>query len=175
MEQQKQEMSLPERVKAGWDDLRQSNLRAQAHYAVFRATQNIKHKDGLFARYKRRFLENWETWLGIGAGFTGLLMLLNPDGLWRWQLLLITVAVLTAPILADMLIGLKKVFTEYPGKQFIGQVLTLEQPIVDGRGSIRLDNQDWQLAGPDCPEQSQVRVIAIKDRTLYVKTLEQPE
>lgn len=175
MEQQKQEMTFAQRLKAGWDDFRQTNLRAQAHYAVFRATQNIKQKNGLVARYKQRFLANWETWLGIGAGVTGLLMLLTPDSLWRWQLLLAILAILAAPLLADMWHSLKKIFTEYPGKQFIGQVITLEQPIVEGKGQIRLDNQEWQLAGIDCPAETRVKVIAIRDRTLYIKPLEQPE
>ena len=46
---------------------------------------------------------------------------------------------------------LQRLFTEYPGKHFIGQVITLEEGIVDGKGNIRLDNQAWQLAGSDCP------------------------
>lgn len=175
MEQQKQDMSFAQRLRAKWGEFRQTNLRAQAHYAVFRATQNIKQKDGVFARYKQRFLNSWETWLGIGAGITGLFMLLNPDSLWRWQLLLILLAVLLAPLIADLLHSLKKVFTEYPGKHFIGQVITLKQPIEDGKSSIRLDNQEWNLEGTDCPTGTQVKVIAIKDRTLYIKPLGESE
>lgn len=175
MEQENQQMTFVQRLKKGWDGFRQTNLRAQAHYAVFRTTQNIKSKNGQVKQYQQRFMAGWEKWLGIGAGMTGLLMLLNPDGLWRWQFLLVVVGVLLAPLLVDLFTSLKKVFTEYPGKQLIGQVVTLEQPIVEGAGNIRLDNQEWQLTGIDCPAGTQARIIAIKDRTLYITPLGQAE
>jgi membrane protein implicated in regulation of membrane protease activity len=98
-------------------------------------------------------------------------MLLNPDGLWRWQFLLVLFSVLLAPLFADLFKSLKRVFTEYPGKQLIGQVITLEQPVVDGSGSIRLDNLEWQLAGTDCPAGTQARIVAINDKTLYITPL----
>jgi membrane protein implicated in regulation of membrane protease activity len=173
MEQEKQQLTFMQRLQQSWAAFRQTNLRAQTHYAVFRATQNLKHKSGLVKQYQQRFATSWETWLGVGAGITGLLMLLNPDGLWRWQFLLVVIVVLLAPFFADLFTSLKKVFTEYPGKQLIGQVITLEQPLVDGTGSIRLDNLEWQLAGTDCPAGTQARVIAINDRILYITPLSQ--
>lgn len=171
MKQEKQQMTLTQRLRKSWADLRQTNVRAQAHYAVFRTTQHIKNKHGLVKRYQQRFIAGWEKWLGVGAGITGLLMLLNPDGLWRWQFVLVLIGVLVAPLLADLWHSLKKVFTEYPGKQLIGQVITLEQALVDGIGSIRLDNLEWQLAGIDCPAGTPVKIIAINDRTLYITPL----
>lgn len=141
------------------------------HYAVFRTTQNIKQKNDLMGRYRQRFAEEWEKWLGIGAGITALLMLFNPDGLWRWQILFLLLAIALAPLLTDLFLALRKPFTEYPGKHLIGQTATLDEPIVDGKGSIRLDNQLWQLAGMDTSAGTEVRVIAINDRTLYVTPL----
>ncbi|SEA86172.1 MAG: NfeD family protein [Candidatus Thiothrix putei] len=173
MEQEKQQMTLAQRLQKSWADLRQTNLRAQAHYAVFRTTQHIKNKNGLVKQYQQRFIAGWEKWLGVGAGITGLLMLLNPDSLWRWQFVLVLISVLLAPLLANLFHSLKKVFTEYPGKQLIGQVITLEQPIVEGTGTIRLDNLEWQLAGVDCLAGTQARIIAINDRTLYITPLNQ--
>lgn len=175
MEQENHNKTFVQRMQNWWNGFRQTNLRAQAHYTVFRTTQNIKNKNGLFKQYQGRFKAGWEKWLGFGAGLTGLLMLLNPEGLWRWQFFLVLLGVLCAPLLADLWGEFKKVFTEYPGKQFIGQVITLEQPIVDGTGTTRLDNQEWQLAGADCPAGSNVRVIAIKDRTLYTTPISQPD
>ncbi|OQX15856.1 MAG: hypothetical protein BWK73_05600 [Thiothrix lacustris] len=173
MEQEKQPTTLIQRLQASWADLRQTNLRAQAHYTVFRTTQHLKNKHGLVKQYQQRFFAGWEKWLGVGAGITGLFMLLNPDGLWRWQFALILISVLIAPLLATAWHSLKKVFTEYPGKQLIGQVITLEQAMVDGTGSIRLDNLEWQLAGDDCPAGAQAKIIAINDRTLYITPLNQ--
>ena len=171
MEQDNQPTTLLQRVKNGWTEFRRTNVRAQTHYAIFRTTQHLKNKDGLVKQYQQRFVASWETWLGIGAGITGLLMLLNPDGLWRWQFLLVLFSVLLAPLFADLFKSLKRVFTEYPGKQLIGQVITLEQPVVDGSGSIRLDNLEWQLAGTDSPAGTQARIVAINDKTLYITPL----
>lgn len=151
-----------------WKGFRQSNPQAQLHYAIFQATQRIKQRNQSVAQYKKRFMDEWDKWLGMGAGFTGLLLLLNPDGLWRWQIPLVIVAVLLAPYLADIYRALKKPFTEYPGKQLIGQIITLTTPITDGKGEIRLDNQTWQLSGMDCTADKQVKIIALSDRTLYV-------
>ncbi len=171
MEQENQPQSFGQRVQTWWKNFRQNNLRAQAHYAVFRATHNLKQRSDLFQRYKQRLVINWDQWLGIGAGLAGLLMLLNPAGLWRWQLFVLLLGVGLGPLIADFWESLRRPFTEYPGKQYIGQVFTLEQPIVEGKGSIKLDNQVWQLSGQSCPAGSQVRIIAINDRTLYITVL----
>ncbi len=171
MEQEKQAMTFAQRIASWWQNLQQTDLRAQAHYMIFRTTQQLKQKNDLLSYYKQRFMDDWLKWLGIGVGVTGLLMLLNPDGVWRWQLLWIVLAGLLAPLVADFWLGLQKLFTEYPGKQLIGQVLTLEQGIEDGKGTARVDNQTWQISGQDCPAQTQVRIIAINDQTLHVAPL----
>ena len=171
MEQEKQDLSFVQRLQQSWQNLQQANLRAQAHYAVFRTAQHIKQQNSLLLYYKQRFLADWAKWLGIGVGVTGVLMLFNPEGIWRWQWFWVASGAILAPLFADVWLMLQRLFTEYPGKHFIGQVITLEEGIVDGKGNIRLDNQAWQLAGSDCPPQTQVRVIAINDRTLHVTPL----
>lgn len=173
MEQANQEMTFAQRLRSAWDSLRQANLRAQAHYMVFRAAQQFKQKNSLITYYRQRFIVDWPKWLGIGAGLTGLMMLLNPDEIWRWQWLWIVAGVLFAPLMEDMFSILQKLLTEYPGKHLIGQVITLEGGIVEGRAEVRLENQQWEVAGADCQPQSKVRIIAINDRTLYVTPFDQ--
>lgn len=171
MKQEKQDWSFAQRLQHSWQNLKQTNLRAQAHYAIFRTAQHLKQQNNLLLHYKQRLLAGWVKWLGIGVGLTGILMLFNPKAIWRWQWVWIISGTLLAPLLADFWLILQRLFTEYPGQHLIGQVITLEEGIVDGKGSIRLDNQMWQLAGSDCPPQTQVKVIAINDRTLHVTPL----
>ncbi len=171
MAQKNQDTSPIQRLQNAWQRWQQTNWRAQAHYAVFRTMHHLKQKNHGWQHYQQRLRTDWPKWLGMGAGFTGLLLLLNPAGIWRWQLLFVLLSTVMAPWVTDIWASLRKPFTEYPGKQFIGQVLTLEQPIVDGKGSTKLENQLWHLTGADTPAGTQVRVIAIHNRTLYITAL----
>ena len=40
----------------------------------------------------------------------------------------------------------------------VGRVFTLEKPIVDGIGTVRIDDTIWRVRGPDCPAGSRVKV-----------------
>ena len=41
----------------------------------------------------------------------------------------------------------------------VGREFTLEKPIVDGSGTVRIDDTIWRVAGPDAPAGSRVRVV----------------
>jgi hypothetical protein len=47
MEKENQNLTFTQRLQSLWQDLKQTNLRAQTHYMVFRTTQNIKQKNDL--------------------------------------------------------------------------------------------------------------------------------
>ena len=51
----------------------------------------------------------------------------------------------------------------------IGRVFTLEQPIVDGIGTVRIDDTVWRVNGPECPAGSRVRVTQADGATLAVE------
>ena len=41
----------------------------------------------------------------------------------------------------------------------VGRVFTLEKPIVDGSGTVRIDDTIWRVAGPDAPAGSRVKIV----------------
>ena len=41
---------------------------------------------------------------------------------------------------------------------YVGRVFTLDKPIVDGIGTIRIDDTVWRVSGPDCPAGSRVKI-----------------
>src|SRR5258708_30774327 len=41
----------------------------------------------------------------------------------------------------------------------VGRVFTLEKPIIDGWGTVRIDDTVWRVAGPDTPPRNRVRVV----------------
>jgi membrane protein implicated in regulation of membrane protease activity len=50
----------------------------------------------------------------------------------------------------------------------VGRVFTLEKPIVDGFGTVRIDDTIWRVAGPDVPAGSRVRVVQADGANLTV-------
>lgn len=55
------------------------------------------------------------------------------------------------------------------GRLYTGRNFTLESPIVNGIGQLRVDDGQWRIAGPDLPAGSCVRVIAVEGATLKVE------
>jgi len=54
------------------------------------------------------------------------------------------------------------------GARFIGQSLTLESPIRDGNGRIKLGNREWPVRGPNLPVGARVRVTGVDGTILLV-------
>ena len=51
----------------------------------------------------------------------------------------------------------------------VGRVFTLEKPIVDGVGTVRIDDTVWRVSGPDCPAGSRVKVVRADGASLAVE------
>jgi inner membrane protein len=50
----------------------------------------------------------------------------------------------------------------------VGRVFTLEKPIIDGAGTVRIDDTIWRVAGPDAPAGSRVRIVHADGASLTV-------
>jgi hypothetical protein len=50
----------------------------------------------------------------------------------------------------------------------VGRVFTLEKPIIDGAGTVRIDDTIWRVAGPDTPAGSRVRIVQADGASLTV-------
>jgi membrane protein implicated in regulation of membrane protease activity len=52
----------------------------------------------------------------------------------------------------------------------IGRVFTLDKPIVDGVGTVRIDDTTWRvMSGLDCPAGGRVRVSRVDGAVLIVE------
>lgn len=56
------------------------------------------------------------------------------------------------------------------GAQLIGQVFPLESAIVDGRGRLKIGDAFWRAEGPDLPQGTRVRVVAVEGAGLRVES-----
>ena len=112
-------------------------------------------------------------WLGLSATLVGLISL-GVVWSWEWQLLAFAVFSFSAIPLWRRLGARAKGATDQPflnrrADAFIGQVFTLEKPIVAGCGTVGIGDTVWRISGPDCPSGSKVKVAAVDGATLRVE------
>ena len=112
-------------------------------------------------------------WLGLAALLVGLVsFVLHPS--WQTQLLMFAVfAACAVPVWRRLALGARKVddsnaFLNRRAEALVGRVFTLEKPIVDGAGTVRVDDTVWRVAGPDTPAGSRVRVVHADGANLTV-------
>jgi inner membrane protein len=112
-------------------------------------------------------------WLGLAALLVGLLsFVINPS--WQTQLLMFAVFVAAAVpawrYFARSASGnsVSNPFLNKRTEALIGRVFTLEKPIVDGSGTVRIDDTIWRVAGPDTPAGSRVKVVQADGASLTV-------
>ena len=51
---------------------------------------------------------------------------------------------------------------------YVGRVFTLDKPIVDGVGTIRIEDTVWRVSGPNLPAGSRVKVVQADGASLTV-------
>jgi membrane protein implicated in regulation of membrane protease activity len=112
-------------------------------------------------------------WLGLAAMATGVLDSLL--GL-SWQAASLTFAVLAvgAVVLGRWVTRSKgqpsaqEPFLNQRGQALVGRVFTLETPIKDGEGRIRIDDSSWRVVGADRFKGAKVRIVRVEGATLVV-------
>jgi membrane protein implicated in regulation of membrane protease activity len=113
-------------------------------------------------------------WLGLAALLVGLLTFaVSPS--WQLQLLLFAAfAAAAVPLwrhLARRDGGASRTnpFLNKRADALVGRVFTLEKPIIDGAGTVRIDDTIWRVAGPDTPAGSRVRIVRADGASLTVE------
>ena len=112
-------------------------------------------------------------WLGIAAAVTGLLAFLVGFG-WEGQVAVFAILSVASAFLGRVVYKRSTGPTDHPtlnrrAEQYVGRVVTLEQPIVNGVGRLKVGDSTWKIAGPDAPAGSRVRVCAAKGVVLQVE------
>ena len=112
-------------------------------------------------------------WLGVAAGVVGVVLLLAPELDWQIQLLLFAVLSVVSIAVGRTWLKRHPIETDLPtlnrrGEQYVGRVFTLEVPVVNGNGKIRVDDTTWKIRGDDRPAGSRVRVSGVDGTVLLV-------
>jgi membrane protein implicated in regulation of membrane protease activity len=112
-------------------------------------------------------------WLGLSAILVGIISLAV---VWSWQVQLIAFAVFAVASIPVWRHFARRVeqpsespFLNRRAAGYVGRVFTLDKPIVDGVGTIRIDDSIWRVSGPDCPAGSRVKVAHAEGVNLQVE------
>ncbi len=112
-------------------------------------------------------------WLGLAAIMVGVISL---GAVLSWQAQLITFAVLSFACIPLWRYFARKVeqpvdrpFLNRRAEGYVGRVFTLEKPIVNGIGTVRIEDTVWRVSGPDLPAGSRVKVARADGADLEVE------
>ncbi len=112
-------------------------------------------------------------WLGLAALAVGLISFVID---WSWQMQLVIFALLSLALIPVWRRFAPRV--EHPSESpllnrraesYIGRVFTLENPIVDGVGRVRIDDTVWRVTGPESAAGSRVRIVRAEGANLFVE------
>ncbi|MBN9587209.1 MAG: NfeD family protein [Afipia sp.] len=112
-------------------------------------------------------------WLGLAALIVGVLSF---GIVWSWQAQVIAFAALAIAMVplwryysGHNAKPTDKPFLNKRAEGFVGRVFTLDKPIVDGVGTVKIDDTVWRVSGPDAPAGSQVKVVGADGASLRVE------
>lgn len=119
-------------------------------------------------------------WIGLAALVIGALSLFFWEAaFWAWQLQFVLFAALSIifALLGRRYFGRNRDTSDEPflnqrEASLVGRTATLQEPIVEGRGRIRLDDTWWSVNGEDMPAGTRVRIAAARGRTLVIEPLD---
>jgi membrane protein implicated in regulation of membrane protease activity len=112
-------------------------------------------------------------WLGLSAILVGTISLALA---WSWQAQLIAFALFAIAAIPAWRRFARKVeapndrpFLNRRAQGYVGRVFTLDKPIVDGVGTVRIDDTIWRVSGPDFPAGSRVKIARAEGANLTVE------
>jgi len=113
-------------------------------------------------------------WMGVSALVLGSVLFVLPGIAIEWQIF----------IFAVLAVGSVVAWRRWRGqnnepqlqtplndraRMYMGRTFTLDSPIVNGVGQLRVDDGQWRASGPDLDAGRKVIVIAVDGATLKVK------
>ncbi len=105
-------------------------------------------------------------WLGISAGIVGVVLWLVPGLDWEYQLLLFAILSVASVVIARRYLSMHPLESDEPnlnlrGHQYVGRTFTLEEPVINSRGKIRVDDSTWKISCDDCDSGTKVVINGV--------------
>ncbi len=116
-------------------------------------------------------------WFGLAAGLVGVVALVVHGMSWQWEAVLFVVLAVASIAIAKVYLRRNPTETDDPalnrrGERLVGRRFNLETAIVNGRGSVKVDDGVWRASGPDLPAGRAVKVVGVDGSVLRVEAAE---
>ena len=106
-------------------------------------------------------------WMGVAALLVGLVLTVLPELAWTYQVLLFALLSVGSIVAWRLRLRRHPTRTNDPmlnrrGHQYVGRVFTLEAPVVNGHGKLRVDDSTWKVVvDQDCPTGTRLRIVGV--------------
>lgn len=112
-------------------------------------------------------------WIAIAAWVTALIVAFIPLTL-AWQLVVFVALAFVTVFLGRQYYARNPVESDDPNlnaraSRLIGQVVTVDSAIENGKGRVRVGDGVWNARGPDAPAGASVRIVAAEGTCLTVE------
>lgn len=113
-------------------------------------------------------------WFGVSAIIVGVVALIFPGLAWQPEVIAFVVLAVVLVIVgrryyAGGLGRIRPSGLNERAENLVGRETVLSEPVVDGRGRIRVDDTVWRITGPDMPSGSRVKVVGADGSVLRVE------
>ncbi len=112
-------------------------------------------------------------WFGMAAIVVGFLALaIDID--WQVQIFIFAVLSVVTALLARRFLSPENTTTDEPGlnergSYYVGRIVVVADPIVNGRGRVRVGDSLWSASGPDMATGARARVTRVDGTVLVVE------
>jgi membrane protein implicated in regulation of membrane protease activity len=115
-------------------------------------------------------------WLGIASFVVGAAAFFL-DLSWQVELVAFVVLALIFAIVGRRIFARDVTPGEQPflnnrTQRIVGSIYVLGEPIIDGKGRIRIDDTRWRVVGPDMPSGARVKVVSAEGAVLHVSRVD---
>ena len=112
-------------------------------------------------------------WIAIAAWVTALITAVIPLTL-AWQLVVFVALAFVTVFVGRQYYARNPVESDDPNlnaraSRLIGQIVTVDSAIENGKGRVRVGDGVWNASGPDAPSGASVRIVAAEGTCLKVE------
>jgi len=116
-------------------------------------------------------------WMAQASLITGIALYLFSNMGWQAQVLIFSIISVVGIVAAKRYVRHHPTESDQPllnrrTAQYVGRIFTLEQPIINGQGKIKVDDSTWKIQGDDCPSGSKVKVVGADSVVLLIEKVD---